>query len=90
MRRKAKRNGNVIVLIAVLMPLLLGMGAFAIDVGNIGFMRAQAQAGADAGALAAAGELPGDQATLDSVASQVATFNAPSGINFQVTAEAGN
>jgi len=76
-------------MVAILLPVLLGMGAFAIDVGYITFMRSQAQAGADAAALAAADELPATKATLDCIALRYATLNIDSGCSLQVTADAG-
>jgi Flp pilus assembly protein TadG len=83
-----RRKGNVIVLIAMLMPVLAGMGAFAIDVGYITYLRSQVQAGADAAALAALEEVPSDQETLDSVALQYAVFNSSSA-DLEVTFEVG-
>ena len=84
-----KRKGKVVVLVALLIPALAGMGAFAIDVGNMELTRSQLQAGADAGALAVAEKLPSEPMTLDSVALQYATQNTSSGSNLQVTVEGG-
>ena len=53
-----KREGKIVVLTAVLLPVLFGMAAFAIDIGYIGFSRSRLQAAAEAAALAAVGELP--------------------------------
>ena len=89
-KRETRRKGNVVVMVAVLIPVLLGMGAFAIDVGYIAFMRSQAQAGADAGALAATEELPCGPETLQQLAFRYASFNMPSNSNVQVTAEPGS
>ena len=76
-RHRIKREGKVVVLVALLMPALAGMGAFAIDVGYIELTRSQLQAGADAGALAAVEDLPTDQVALDFVAVHNATLNTP-------------
>lgn len=86
---RCSRRGNVVVLVAILMPVLLGMGAFAIDAGYIAYSRSQLQAGADAAALAAIEELPGTQTTLDMVALNYVTLNVPTGRTLQVTAEGG-
>lgn len=54
---KQKRNGNVAVIIAVCLTLLIGFAAFSLDGGLIQHNRRSAQAAADAAALAAAAEL---------------------------------
>jgi Flp pilus assembly protein TadG len=74
---------------AILLAVLAGLGAFAIDVGFIEYSRSQLQAGADAAALAAADELPGTQAALDAIALRYATLNAHTGDTLEVTVEAG-
>jgi hypothetical protein len=55
--RLAEEQGAVAVVVSVLMVIMAGATAFAIDLGNARQLRAQAQNGADAAALAAAGEL---------------------------------
>ena len=87
--RRFRRRGNIVVLTVLLLPILAGLGAFAIDVGYIEYSRTRLQAGADAAALAAVEELPSDQATLSAIASSYATLNAQSGSNLNVTLEAG-
>ena len=62
--RESRRHGKVVVLIAVLMPVLAGMGAFAIDTGHIVLSRARLQAVAEAAALAAVEELPNGQTAV--------------------------
>ncbi len=89
LRRRVKREGKVVVLFALLIPVLAGMGAFAIDVGNMEFTRSKLQAGADASALACAEDLPGPQPILEAVGLQCATLNAATGSNLQVTVEGG-
>ena len=54
---KARRRGAVAPLVAVLMVVLLGMVAFAVDVGWMGIAQAELQNAADAAALAGAGQL---------------------------------
>jgi hypothetical protein len=57
-RRGSAEDGNILVLFAVLLPLLLMIGAIAIDVGYWWVYGKKAQIAADACALAAAQELP--------------------------------
>ncbi len=52
-----KRRGNIIVLSAILMIVMMAMCAFAIDVGYICIMRAELQRAVDSAALAGAAEL---------------------------------
>ena len=86
---RRQRRGNVIALIAVLSPVLLGLGAFAIDVGYIAHARSRLQTAVDAAALAAVQELPGDQDTINNVALQYVTLNAQLATGLEVTAVAG-
>ncbi len=83
--RRNIKKGNVVVMVAVLMPLLAGLGAFAIDVGYIAYSRSQLQTGADAAALAVVEELSSGQAAVDTLAAQYAGMNAPAANNLQVT-----
>lgn len=53
----AKKRGNIIVFTAVLMVVMLGMIAFAVDVGYMYTMQTQLQRSVDAAALAGAGSL---------------------------------
>lgn len=55
--RRASRRGNIIVLTAVLMVVMLGMIAFAVDVGYMYTMQTQLARSVDAAALAGAGVL---------------------------------
>jgi hypothetical protein len=52
-----KRRGNIIVLSAILMIVMMAMCAFALDVGYICIMRAELQRAVDSAALAGAAEL---------------------------------
>lgn len=56
-RAKYPRRGNVLVLTAFLLVVLLGMIAFSVDLGYMFTVRNQLQAAADAAALAAASKL---------------------------------
>src|SRR5687767_3988675 len=56
--RKNRRPGSAVIsLAAVLMVVMLGMIAFAVDIGYIAVARAELQNGADAAALAGASRL---------------------------------
>ena len=55
-----KRRGKIVVLTALMLPVMFGMAAFAIDVGHITYSRSRLQAAAEASALAAVEELPDD------------------------------
>lgn len=56
-RARERDRGSVILLTAVLMVVLVGMCAFAVDVGQLFNVRRQAQSGVDAAALAGGAEL---------------------------------
>lgn len=53
--RRKKQEGAVAIMVALLMVVLLGFAALAIDIGNLMVARAETQNAADATALAAAG-----------------------------------
>ena len=54
---RCRRRGATLVLAALLMVLLLGMVAFAVDIGRIVLVRTQLQVAADSAALASASDL---------------------------------
>ncbi len=56
--------GQTVVLFALLLPLFLGLGALAVDVGYWYVVKKEAQDAADAAALAAARELPNRDAAV--------------------------
>ena len=60
-RRCANRRGAVLVLAALVMAFLLALAAFAVDLGYMCIVRAEAQNAADAAALAAGQELFNEQ-----------------------------
>ena len=74
LRRLSRRRGTVLVLTTVLMVAMVGMLAFAIDLGYVVHVRTNLQRTADASALAAAELLP-DQYGATAVARAVATEN---------------
>jgi Flp pilus assembly protein TadG len=63
----AEQDGVVLVLVALMMTVMLGMAALAIDIGSFYGAQREAQSAADAAALAAAQDLPSNsaQATTD-------------------------
>src|SRR5690606_39260794 len=66
-RERRERRGSIVVLVAVLMVVLLGFGAFAVDVAQMQAYKSELRRTADAAALAATQELltnpPGAPAT---------------------------
>src|SRR6266567_6047588 len=86
-RSFACRRGNIIVLTALLMTVMIGLLAFAIDLGYAYAVRAELQRSADSAAIAAAWELinkdgqagsgttVGLTSTATSKAAQYAAFN---------------
>jgi Flp pilus assembly protein TadG len=56
-RQRAARRGAVVILAALLMVFLIGMVAFAVDLGKIKWVRTELQAAADSAALAGASRL---------------------------------
>ena len=68
------RRGNVLVLTILLMVVMIGMLAYAIDLGCLVHARTELQRTADASALAAAAKLP-DQAVARTAAHSVAEEN---------------
>lgn len=80
-------RGAVLVIVAILLPVLFGFAALALDVGNW-YIRAQReQKAADAAALAGSVYLPADPSKAYSVALDVASRNGfPNGGDITVTA----
>jgi Putative Flp pilus-assembly TadE/G-like len=66
---RGRDRGQVMVLYALLLPVLLGFGALVVDVGHAFVLKRHLQKSADAAALAAAFELP-DQANATTIANQ--------------------
>ncbi|MGA2015268.1 MAG: TadG family pilus assembly protein [Solirubrobacteraceae bacterium] len=86
-RRAGADRGVVLVLTALLMVALLGMAALAIDTGSFRQAEYQAQSAADAGALAAAQDLPANSVSAVSDGSSYASDDDP-GATVSVTTPA--
>lgn len=71
MNRLRHEAGQTVVLFAVLLPLFLGLGAIAVDIGYWYVVKKTAQDAADAAALAAARELPNDSSARQVAADYV-------------------
>ena len=78
-QRIPERHGGIIVLTAVLMIVMLGMMAFAIDMGFIVNARTEAQRAVDAGAYAGAALLPQGTAASEAEALALVGQNPVSG-----------
>ena len=76
MGRLRHEAGQTIVLVAVLLPLFLGLGALTVDIGYWYVVKKTAQDAADAAALAAARELP-DEPRAREVAEKYVEANMP-------------
>jgi len=79
------RNGNIVVLTAFMMVFLLGLMAFAVDLGYMAVVRAQLQQSADAAALAAAAELV-DKESFDDTADLSAEIDSARNLAIQYAA----
>jgi Flp pilus assembly protein TadG len=73
-RRRQRRRGNVLVLTALMMVVMFGILAFAVDLGYLHVVRTQLQDSADAAALACAWDLI-DQGALSGNANPATTMN---------------
>ena len=76
-RRSDKERGATGVLVAVMMLVLIGAGAMAVDVGQIYAERAQLQNAADAGAMAAAQQCHSTPAALLGTGHRLGRRNSP-------------
>src|SRR5690242_14467924 len=74
-RVAAARRGNIIVLTALLLVAMVGMVAFAVDIGYINLTRVELQTCVDAAALAGAYELVDGQAAAQSSAQDFLSRN---------------
>lgn len=89
-RRLRQESGVVIVLVAIMLTVILGAAALAIDVGSFYQAQRQAQAAADAGALAAVQNLPGSTSAASNAGSTYATTNYPGSVATVQTGYNGN
>ena len=81
MRAARRERGQVLPLINLALVALLGIAAFAIDVGYAYYAKRQLQSATDAAALAGAQDLP-NAATAVSTATSYAAANTPSNLSF--------
>jgi putative Flp pilus-assembly TadE/G-like protein len=87
MRRGRRERGQILPIVALALVALLGISAFAIDVGYAYYAKRQLQSATDAAALAGAQDLP-TAATAIATATSYATANTPanlSGLTFTYT-----
>jgi hypothetical protein len=75
MSRFSEQKGQALVLSALFLTVMLGMAAVAVDVGSWYHADRQAQATADAAALAAAQALPYETTTAEALATEYASKN---------------
>ena len=54
---KNKHSGSIMIMVAIMLPIILGILSLAVDLGNVFLVRSQMQNAADAASLAAAGRL---------------------------------
>ena len=86
---RKRERGQVIVIAALLLPLLMGMTAVAVDIGSYSSDRRNLQNAADAVALAAANDLPDSNKAMGT-ANQYAIKNHISPSDMTVTISGGN
>jgi hypothetical protein len=72
-------NGSIVIQVALLMPIILGFGAFAIDVTYYHYVKNRLQSAADASALASVRSLAVNNGQVLQVAADFAAENVPSG-----------
>jgi Flp pilus assembly protein TadG len=78
-RGDQSRRGVITVLSAFLMILMLGMVAFAVDVGYMMVEQTQLQLAADSAAMAAGANMSSTQSTMTAAAQQYGTYNTAGG-----------
>ncbi|HEY2883031.1 MAG TPA: pilus assembly protein TadG-related protein [Pirellulales bacterium] len=74
-----RRRGAVAVLAAVLMIVMVGFIAFGVDVGYMMVVKTQLQNAVDSAAMAAAANMSGTQANMQTVAKQFAAYHKAGG-----------
>jgi Flp pilus assembly protein TadG len=79
MRSAREERGQILPLVAIALVALLGISAFALDVGYAYYAKRQLQSATDAAALAGAQDLP-NTATAVSTATDYAAANSPASI----------
>jgi Flp pilus assembly protein TadG/uncharacterized protein YegL len=88
-RRHKQRRGVIVILAAVLLVVMVGMIAFAVDLGVVTVSRTELQSAADAASLAGAARLPEGVALASSTASSYVTQNVVTSTPPGVTSTAG-
>ena len=78
LRRRRDERGAVLIITVIMLVVLLGIAALAVDLGYAYEMRRQVQNTADAAALGAAQDLP-DLTTTESDAKSLSSTNLPHG-----------
>ena len=78
-------NGQVMVMFALLLPVLIGMIGLGVDAAHLFNNRRDIQSAADLAALAGASQLPGDLGAASSIATDIATSNGYSAGGVTVT-----
>ena len=78
-KQAPRRRGAIVVLAAFLLVVMVGMIAFALDIGYLGLARTQLQVAADSAALAAAGSSNQSASATVAIAQQFANANQAAG-----------
>lgn len=73
-KARAKRRGATILLLVVVLTVLIGMVAFAVDLGRMYLVRSQLQTAVDAGALGATLQLKRDDQDIDAAMERAHEF----------------
>ena len=77
--KSRRRRGAIVVLTAILLVLMLGVIAFAVDMGYVLLVRTQLQTAADSSSLAAAASTNLSRADFEAVAKQFAGYHQATG-----------
>jgi len=83
--RNSQRRGATLVLVALMTVIMVGMVAFAVEIGRMYLVRAQLQTAVDAGALAAAIHLQQDQLDVDGAIEAANEFVQENRVGWLVT-----
>jgi len=89
-RRRRAERGSVAVVVAILLPVIIGVAGLVIDVGSWYVTRAQLQNAADAAALAGAADLPNNPSNAKAAAQTLAADNVSGATVTSVTPYNGN
>jgi Flp pilus assembly protein TadG len=83
--KSRRRRGAIVVLTAVLLVLMLGLIAFAVDMGYVLLVRTQLQTAADSASLAGAGATNLPRGDMEAVAKQFAGYHQAAGHAIQLS-----